>query len=128
MGEAAKGLSEEFQQPLPGPHLLTHSLSLLRFRWLRMKKKLGQVDAKKNKNTTEWMITNFKSDYGNLLLSGLPTTELNIPWQIKSGNRKFYDSLRGRRRRERERVKEPKKGLKLQLQSCVPYIISRREG
>lgn len=35
------------------------------------------------------MITNFKSDYGNLLLSGLATTELNIPWQIKSGSRKF---------------------------------------
>jgi hypothetical protein len=32
----------------------------------------------------ERMITNFKSDYGNLLLSGRRTTELNIPWQMKN--------------------------------------------
>jgi hypothetical protein len=45
------------------------------------------------------MITNFKSDYGNLLLSGLATTELNIPRQIKSGSRNFYDSLNEREKK-----------------------------
>jgi hypothetical protein len=51
---------------------------------------------KKRKKILQRMITNFKSDYGNLLLSGLTTTELNIPWQIKSGSQNFYDSLNER--------------------------------
>jgi hypothetical protein len=34
---------------------------------------------KKGEKILERMITNFKSDYGNLLLSGRRTTELNIP-------------------------------------------------
>jgi hypothetical protein len=46
-------------------------------------------EKKEAKKILQRMITNFKSDYGNLLLSGLATTELNIPWQIKSGSRKF---------------------------------------
>lgn len=41
---------------------------------------------RKQKKILLRMITNFKSDYGNLLLSGLATTELNILWQIKSGS------------------------------------------
>jgi hypothetical protein len=39
---------------------------------------------KKGEKILERMITNFKSDYGNLLLSGRRTTELNIPWQMKN--------------------------------------------
>jgi hypothetical protein len=39
---------------------------------------------KKGEKILERMITNFKSDYGNLLLSGRRTTELNIPQQMKN--------------------------------------------
>jgi hypothetical protein len=60
------------------------------------------------------MITNFKSDYGNLLLSGLKPPELNIPGERSGEN--FYDP-------RCEKGPRPggggEKGLKLQLQSCA---------
>jgi hypothetical protein len=43
-----------------------------------------RVGTQKKGKILERMITNFKSDYGNLLLSGRRTTELNIPWQMKN--------------------------------------------
>jgi hypothetical protein len=58
-------------------------LSLLRIKRNIKKKQVVKESRvewrKKGEKILERMITNFKSDYGNLLLSGRRTTELNIP-------------------------------------------------
>lgn len=65
------------------------------------------------------MITNFKSDYGNLLLSGLTTTELNILWQIKSGSQNLtIHSTSGKSGKERSL-----KRIKITITSFALYQI-----
>lgn len=80
---------------------------------------MGKRKKQKQKKILQKMITNFKSDYGNLLLSGLATTELNIPWQIKSGSRNFYDSLNGRGGEEKAAERSLKR-IKITITTLCP--------
>lgn len=56
--------------------------------------------AKEKEKIRQRMITNFKSDYGNLLLSELRPRKLNVPKQIRSASFIFYDSAEAKHEKD----------------------------